>query len=54
MESKNYDIVTKELNISVLQVETVLNYFKERATVPFIAIFCQSQINNLNEEQIYA
>lgn len=31
MESKNYEIVAKELNITVSQVETVLNYFKEGA-----------------------
>ncbi|SYV93451.1 RNA (S1 domain)-binding protein, partial [Mycoplasmopsis synoviae] len=54
MESKNYEIVAKELNITVSQVETVLNYFKEGATVPFIARYRQSQTNNLNEEQIYA
>ncbi|MBD5788797.1 hypothetical protein MSGX11T_02119 [Mycoplasma synoviae GX11-T] len=42
MESKNYEIVAKELNITVSQVETVLNYFKEGATVPFIARYRQS------------
>lgn len=54
MESKNYEIVAKELNITVSQVEIGLNYFKEGATVPFIARYRQSQTNNLNEEQIYA
>ncbi|AWX42903.1 RNA (S1 domain)-binding protein [Metamycoplasma cloacale] len=46
--------VSKKLNITVNQVETVLKLLQEGATIPFIARYRQGQTNGLNEEQISA
>ncbi|VEU77096.1 helix-hairpin-helix domain-containing protein [Mycoplasmopsis columbina] len=44
--------VSKKLNLEEKQVETVLNFLQEGATVPFIARYRQAHTGGLNEEII--
>ena len=44
--------VSRKLNISEKQVQTVLDFLSEGSTVPFIARYRQAQTNGLDEEQI--
>ncbi|MCK5866882.1 MAG: helix-hairpin-helix domain-containing protein [Mycoplasmataceae bacterium] len=44
--------VSKKLNISEKQVQTVLDLLSEGSTVPFIARYRQAQTSGLDEEQI--
>ena len=48
----NKEMLAKELNIKVSQVEAVLNLLSEGCTIPFIARYRKEVTGSLDEEQI--
>ncbi len=52
MDNNVIEIVSKENNISVKQVETVLKMLEEGATVPFIARYRKEATGALSEDEI--
>lgn len=52
MSTEIIDEISKELNVGIKQVESVLKLLEEGNTIPFIARYRKEATGNLNEEQI--
>ena len=53
MKDSIIEQLSKQLNISIKQINTVLDMLKEGDTVPFIARYRKEATGALNEEQIF-